>query len=382
MSRVRSRVPAAPAPCPAAAGLGPWHGVHHAAGVRSGPRARRGAGPPAGRAVLQPARAGGGRQPGGDRPRLPGRDAGEPAEHPRWRVVPHRRARGSWRPSQGTIVYEAFTGTRAAPAPVRLSDTRRLDARGGWEGGRPGGAETLQLGLVSEAGQWRIDNPPDALVVPTSYFEPYASPGSTCTSSTRPDGCCCPTRCSSRAVTRPPTNLVRGLLAGPGGAPRRVTPRGPPARTTLDLSVVVTESGIAEVPLPRACSSWARRSCRAVDQLARTLRQVPGIERVRVTVAGAPVPLPDGRHRRAGSRARERDAAGADCGAVGAAGRTGGRPRSSSGSPAPGPLGRARLLAAQPGGPRRPAAAGRGVRQRPESSSRPRTAVRPASARS
>ena len=34
---------------------------------------------------------------------------------------------------------------------------------------------------------------------------------------------------------------------------------------------------------------------RAVDQLAWTLRQVPGIDRVRITVAGAPVPLPGGR---------------------------------------------------------------------------------------
>ena len=56
-------------------------------------------------------------------------------------------------------------------AQVRLADTHRLDARGGWQGESPGRSENLDLRLVSEKGQWRIDNPLNALVVPTSFFD-------------------------------------------------------------------------------------------------------------------------------------------------------------------------------------------------------------------
>ena len=101
------------------------------------------------------------------------------------------------------------------------------------------------------------------------------------------------------------TSLVRGLLRGPGTALRGVSRSAFPSRTALDLSVVVTESGVAEVPLSREVLQMAPAELfRAVDQLAWTLRQVPGITRVRVTVGGAPVPLPNGRHRRLGRQRR------------------------------------------------------------------------------
>ena len=206
------------------------------------------------------------------------------------------RARGSWKPNRGTIVYEAFTvDPTSTGATVRLSDTRRLDSRGGWEGGRPGAAETLRIRLVSEDGQWRIDNPVDALVVPTSFFDRtfarfnlyfYDQTGRVLL----PDPVFIP-RGDQTA-----TNLVRGLLAGPGSPLADIAASALPSRTGLDLSVVVTESGIAEVPLSRELlQASPNELSRAVDQLAWTLRQVPGIERVRITVSGAPVPLPGGR---------------------------------------------------------------------------------------
>ena len=95
------------------------------------------------------------------------------------------------------------------------------------------------------------------------------------------------------------TNLVHGLLAGPGSTLAEVTRSALPSRTDLDLSVVVTESGVAEVPLSRdVLRATPGELSRAVDQLAWTLRQVPGIERVRITVGGAPVPLSGRTHRR------------------------------------------------------------------------------------
>ena len=110
-------------------------------------------------------------------------------------------------------------------AQVRLADTRRLDARGGWLGGPPGRSETLDIRLVSEDGQWRIDNPVNALVVPTSFFDRsfarfnlyfYDQTGRVLL----PDPVFIP-RGEQTA-----TNLVRGLLAGPGLGARRDQPLG------------------------------------------------------------------------------------------------------------------------------------------------------------
>jgi len=221
------------------------------------------------------------------------------------------RARASWKPNRGTIVYEAFTvDPNAEGARVRLADTHRLDARGGWLGGPPGRSETLDIRLVSEEGQWRIDNPVNALVVPTSFFDRsfarfnlyfYDQTGRVLL----PDPVFIP-RGEQTA-----TNLVRGLLAGPGSALSEISRSALPSRTDLDLSVIVTESGVAEVPLSRELlrASPAEISL-AVDQLAWTLRQVPGIERVRITVGGAPVPLSGGRIDAPVTSGTEFDAAG------------------------------------------------------------------------
>lgn len=251
-------------------------------------------------------------------------------------------AKSSWRPSRGTIVYEAYTvEATARGVRVRLTDTRRLDSRGGWRGARAG-SETLDIHLVSENGQWRIDNPVDALVVPISYFErSFARYDLYFHDQTGrvllPDPVFIP-RGQQTA-----TNLVRGLLAGPGAAVSPVTRSAVPSGTTLDLSVVVTESGIAEVPLSREVLKASRKELTdLVDELAWTLRQVPGVDRLRITVGGTPLPLPDGRTDVPVTVGAELDA-----------GSSGSRPTlwglrsgrvvdlsSSSAFPVPGPLGR------------------------------------------
>ena len=123
---------------------------------------------------------------------------------------------------------DAVAGARSAQ--VRLADTHRLDARGGWLGGPPGRSETIDLRLTSEKGQWRIDNPVNALVVPTSFFDRsfarfnlyfYDQTGQ----ALLPDPVFIP-RGDQTA-----TNLVRGLLAGPGKALAQVTGSALPSRT-------------------------------------------------------------------------------------------------------------------------------------------------------
>lgn len=222
-----------------------------------------------------------------------------------------QRARGAWQPNRGTIVYGAFSVTpMTGGAKVRLADVRRLDARGGWIGGKPGRAEILDLRLLSENGQWRIDNPVDALVVPTSFFDrSFARFNLYFYDQTSrvllPDPVFIP-RGEQTA-----TNLVRGLLAGPGRALAEITRSALPSRTDLELSVVVTESGVAEVPLSReVLRAPPAELSLAVDQLAWTLRQVPGIERIRITVDDAPVPLSGGRIDAPVTSGTEYDAAG------------------------------------------------------------------------
>ena len=55
---------------------------------------------------------------------------------------------------------------------VHLEQTVQLDSRGTWLG-RVGGARGVdyRLELVRERGEWRITNPPDALIIPRTHFE-------------------------------------------------------------------------------------------------------------------------------------------------------------------------------------------------------------------
>jgi Lipoprotein LpqB beta-propeller domain/Sporulation and spore germination len=251
------------------------------------------------------------------------------------------RARAAWKPNRATIVYEAPTVLAGSGGVrVRLADARRLDARGGWRGGTPGRSETIDFQLVNEAGQWRIDNPVNALVVPSSFFDRsferfnlyfFDQTGRTLL----PDPVFIPRGEQSA------TNLVRGLLSGPGAGIADISNSALPSGTTLDLSVVVTESGVAEVPLSRQVLTMSRAELsRAVDQLAWTLRQVPGIERLRITVGGSPVPLPNGSTDAPVTSGPEYDAAGT--GASFLWGLRGGRVVDLGSDPVPisGPLGR------------------------------------------
>jgi hypothetical protein len=69
-----------------------------------------------------------------------------------------------------------------------------------------------------------------------------------------------------------------------------------PDQADPDFAVVVNRAGVAEVPLGSAVLSLAAADLnRLVVQLTWTLRQVPGINRVRITADGVPVPLANGR---------------------------------------------------------------------------------------
>ena len=52
-----------------------------------------------------------------------------------------------------------------------MTDVNLYDDRGAWE--RTQASRTLSLGLVQEDGEWRIDEVPDALIVPDSWFDDW-----------------------------------------------------------------------------------------------------------------------------------------------------------------------------------------------------------------
>jgi hypothetical protein len=193
-------------------------------------------------------------------------------------------------------VYDAPTVEGAgARVTARLRGAHRLSTHGVWLDGTDSTTKTLQLDLVQEDGHWRIDNPPNALAVPASYFTSLFVPFNLYWFD-RTGSVLVPTKVYVPRGEETATNLVRGLLAGPPPAQQRVAVNAFPAQAALDFAVVVNDAGIAEVPLGPAVLRLAPADLnRLVVQLPWTLRQVPGVDRLRITVNGAPVPLSDGR---------------------------------------------------------------------------------------
>jgi hypothetical protein len=207
------------------------------------------------------------------------------------------RARATWKPTQGTIVYDAPTlETAGAQVTARLRGAHRLSPNGTWLDGTDATTTSVPLTLVQQHGQWRIDNPPNALAVPTSYFSSLFV-GFHLYFFDRTGTVLVPTKVYVPRGEETATNLVRGLLAGPPTALRQVAVSAFPAGLDLDLlAVVVDDSGIADVPLgPEVLDLAPAELNRMVVQLAWTLRQVPGITRLRLSVNGTPMPLADGR---------------------------------------------------------------------------------------
>ncbi len=197
-----------------------------------------------------------------------------------------------WVPENGTVVYTSETRTLSGDdVRLNLADTVELDERGSWLGGR--GDAQYTLDLVLERGEWRIDNPPDRLIIPQTHFENrfhqhflyfFDKTGEVLI----PEPVYVPTGAQGT------TFLTLGLLRGPEQDLLGVERTFIPARTTLDdLSVPVSPDGTVDVPLSDEVLDLDDAALsRAFAQLAWTLAQVPGVDQMRVTVDGSPLDLP------------------------------------------------------------------------------------------
>lgn len=193
-----------------------------------------------------------------------------------------REAAESWTPEQQILTYaelgDASTGIFVR---VPLTDVNTYDVRGAWQ--RTDAGAQLSLRLVQEDGEWRIDELPDALIVPDSWFDDwyeraalyYFDP-------------------TSQVLVPEPvfvprgegyaSSLVRGLLTPPGEESLDVVRSYFPPGTTPGLSVPI-ESGIARVALsgdPDAVDDETAE--RMLTQLVWTLGQEPRISAVELSV--------------------------------------------------------------------------------------------------
>ncbi len=202
------------------------------------------------------------------------------------------QAAEEWVPEQQIITY-ADLGEAEGEFAVRIpmTDVNLYDARGSWQ--RTVDTRVLSLTLVQEDGEWRIDEVPDALIVPDSWFDDWYQRVSLYFFD--------PT--SEVLVPEPvfvprgeqfASSLVRGLLTQPSGGAEDVSRTYFPAGTRQGLSVPIV-SGIAEVALsgdPDAIDEETAR--RMLAQLVWTLRQEPRINAVQLSVGGRAFGIPGG----------------------------------------------------------------------------------------
>jgi Lipoprotein LpqB beta-propeller domain/Sporulation and spore germination len=202
-------------------------------------------------------------------------------------------ARGNWFPDKTTVIYgNRLVSGRKDEFKVSLEETAQLDGRGTWLGqvGEGEGVE-YTLELQRERGEWRIANPPDALIIPQTHFETryqqyfvyFFDP-------------------TGQVLVPEPTYLPRGeqaatllvrrLLDGPHPELEGVLRTFVPGGTEYVLSVPVSPEGVAEVALSEEVLRLSAADRQMVlAQLGWTLRQVTGLEAIRVTVDGAPIDI-------------------------------------------------------------------------------------------
>jgi hypothetical protein len=205
-----------------------------------------------------------------------------------------QEAAASWNPALGTIVYSAKSApVGSSTVSITLNDAGRLDERGSWQGALPEAESTLRFPLVREDGEWRISAAPDALIVRDSWFAQRFSQFSVYFLD--PTGqVLVPEPVYLPTGDQLPSYLVAGLLAGPQPQLRDVERSYLPEGITAS-PVTVSDQGGVEIALQ---GDGARVTPQTAEplfaQLTWTLRQVPGVRYVSVTVGGEPLRLVGG----------------------------------------------------------------------------------------
>ena len=200
-------------------------------------------------------------------------------------------AKDVWNP-EATVIYDAASLPRPSPeggdlVDVKLTGANRIDERGSWQGAVSD--DDLRFKVVPEDGEFRIAGPPDALIVPQSWYAQrfrqvslyFFDPTSQVLV---PDPVFVPRNADL------PSTLVQRLIAGPAPEVAEYSRNLLPAGADPEISVPVSDDGLAtvdiggDVAMPGLLDSGL-----LVAQLAWTLRQVPSVRSLSVSVDGEPV---------------------------------------------------------------------------------------------
>jgi hypothetical protein len=216
---------------------------------------------------------------------------------------------GSWNPDAGVSVYTTSptVSTHGKKVHVNMETSGSLDARGSWTSSLPvgSGGSTRQatvsrlsterdydLRIEKVGGEWRIATPPSGTFVSTDYFIRYYRAFSLyffdpTQSILAPDQVYLPIGDTAA------TALVQGLLQGPTARLFGAVATAAPAGTRLEVSVSVSGTGVADVPLSSDVLTNLASTERELfaAQLAWTLRQIDGVRRIAITVDGTPLPI-------------------------------------------------------------------------------------------
>ena len=204
-------------------------------------------------------------------------------------------AAAAWNPTEATITFEAALPPVVSGnvATIELFQAERLSASGAWAGDVPVSEQELHLGMRFEDGQYRITNPPDALIVPADWFAQRFTQLSLYFFD--PTG---------RILVPEPVFVPRGdqlastlidRLLDPGDELNGIVRSYLPS-VDAGLSVPVTEQGVAEIDFGGSNAAPPDPDdpdlAKMLAQLGWTLRQVPGIRALRVSIGGQEVRPP------------------------------------------------------------------------------------------
>ena len=154
-----------------------------------------------------------------------------------------------------------------------------------------GSTRVLDFALTSVDGQWRISKAPDGVMIPDADFKQIFSPVDLYFYSARDEKNLVP---DPRWFAKRPTAstaAVRALLSGPAPYLGDAVQSAVPQSASLSRSSVPVSGGTAAVDLslPSFDPADVSRAQRMEQQLRATLRSVPSVEDVNLTVNDAPV---------------------------------------------------------------------------------------------
>ncbi len=153
----------------------------------------------------------------------------------------------------------------------------------------------LELKVVSEGGEWRIDNPLAGLMVAQSSFETLYKPYDVfflgTAGSLVPQSIYLP---NLRNPDNVASALVKTLLEGPSRWLAPAVSTAVPPETTLSGEAVTIVDGVARVPLsPQVQQLAAPARSQLTAQLVYTLQQVTGVKKVLLLADNQPLQVPE-----------------------------------------------------------------------------------------